>query len=380
MARHHPEHPMRILIAPDTFKGSLAADQVAHHIAAGLLRAWPDSVITALPIADGGEGTAQTVAARLGATWHTAPVTDANGDPLDLPFAICNGPGDAAFAIFDVAEIVGLPAARVPVERRSTRGIGQAIRAIAAHGCTTIVLGLGGSSTNDAGAGLLAELAFDFDGGAIDPVLGNLHEIVSVTRRSDAGWLDAITLIGLTDVTSPLTGPEGASIVFGPQKGVADVAGADALLGSFGEKIVAAIGGGDFAGAAGAAGAGAAGGIGFAVRALGGTLQPGAAFILDTLQLDGAAFAFDWVITGEGRSDAQTLLGKGPAIVAALARRHGVPVTLLSGAVDDNADLFRAFDGCFSVQSAPVSLQYAMAHTGALLEAAAYNLARLKTC
>lgn len=377
MARHHPAHPLRILIAPDTFKGSLAADQVAHHIAAGLLRAWPDSVITALPIADGGEGTAQTVAARRGATWHTAPVTDANGDPLDLPFAICNGRGDAAFAIFDVAEIVGLPAAIVPVERRSTRGIGQAIRAIAAQGCTTIVLGLGGSSTNDAGAGLLAELAFDFNGGAIDPVLGNLHAIGTITRRSDAGWLDAITLIGLTDVTSPLTGALGASVVFGPQKGVADGAGADALLGSFGEKIVAAIGGGKHAEAAGA---GAAGGIGFAVRALGGTLQPGAAFILDTLQLSDAAFPFDWVITGEGRSDAQTLLGKGPAIVAALARRHGVPVTLLSGAVDNNADLFRAFDGCFSVQSAPVSLQYAMAHAGALLEAAAYNLARLKAC
>lgn len=377
MASQHPDHPVRILIAPDSFKGSLGADQVAHHIAAGLLRAWPDSVITALPIADGGEGTAQTVAERLGATWHTAPVIDANGAPVGVPFAICKRPDGAAFAIVDVAEIVGLPAATVPVAQRSTRGIGQAIRGIAAQGCTTIVLGLGGSSTNDAGAGLLAELGFDFNDGAIDPTLANLGDIVSVARRGDAGWLEKITLIGLTDVTSPLTGPLGASVIFGPQKGVTDVGAADALLGRFGEKVVAAIGGGDHADAAGA---GAAGGIGFAVRALGGTLQPGAAFILDTLQLDGAAFAFDWVITGEGRSDAQTLLGKGPAIVAALARQHGVPVTLLSGAVDDNADLFRAFDGCFSVQSAPVSLQHAMDHAGALLETAAYNLARLKTC
>ncbi|MDB5959154.1 MAG: glycerate kinase, partial [Massilia sp.] len=326
--------------------------------------------------ADGGEGTAQVVAARLNGRWHTTPVADANGATVALPFAVCSSAALGEFAIFDVAEIVGLPAAIVPVQTRSTRGVGQAVRAIAALGHTTIVIGLGGSSTNDGGAGMLGELMLRFgdgDGGDIDPVLGTLADIASARRRDDTGWLDQLTLIGLTDVTSPLTGRLGASQVFGRQKGVADLDAADRLLGAFGAQVCELLG----EDIAGLPGTGAAGGLGFAVRALGGTLQPGARFILDALGLDDPAVRFDWVITGEGRSDGQTLLGKGPAIVAELARRRGIAVTLLSGAVDDDAALFELFDGCFSVQSAPVTLQQAMDNAGPLLETAAFNLTRL---
>lgn len=202
-----------------------------------------------------------------------------------------------------------------------------------------------------------------------------LPAITSLRRRDDTAWLGAVDMIGLTDVISPLTGLGGASHVFGAQKGLTDLDAADRCLAEFAAQLSAASGH-DHSKVAGT-GTGAAGGLGYAVQSLGGRLRPGAEFILDALGLVGSSMAFDWVITGEGRSDAQTLLGKGPAIVAALARTHGIPVTLLSGAIDEDAALFAAFDGCFSVQSAPVSLDYAMAHGGPLLEHAANNLARL---
>lgn len=250
------------------------------------------------------------------------------------------------------------------------------MRAIAAQGFKTIVLGLGGSSTNDGGAGMLSELMVDFidaDNAPFHPVLDTLSRIRTLEKRDDAAWLASVMLIGLTDVTSPLAGPDGASHVFGAQKGLADLDQANRLLEQYAGQVEAFVDA-DFANVGGA---GAAGGLGFGLCVLGGTLQPGAAFILDALGLTRAAGAFDWIITGEGRSDRQTLLGKGPALVAQLARRHGVPVTLLSGAIDHGAALDAAFDGCFSVQSAPASLEFAMRNAGNLLETAAYQLAKV---
>lgn len=369
-------HPLRILVAPDSFKGSLAAHAVAAHISAGILRALPDSHITQAPIADGGEGTAAIVADRLGGTWHTAPVLDANGSQIDVPFAVCSSTAQGNFAIFDVAAIVGLPDAVAAPGVRTTRGVGQAIRAIAERGYRTIAVGLGGSSTNDGGAGMLADLVLDCldrDGAVFQPVLDTLPAVAQLRRKPDSSWRAGLQLIGLTDVTSPLHGPGGASHVFGAQKGITDLDEADRRLAAFAAQVTALL----QADHVDVPGAGAAGGLGFAVRAAGGSLQPGAAFILDALGLTGEAMDFDWVITGEGRSDGQTLLGKGPAIVAQRARARAIPVTLLSGAIDMDDALFDAFDGCFSVQSAPVTLDYAMAHAAPLLEAAACNLARL---
>jgi glycerate kinase len=368
---------LRVLVAPDSFKGSLPAHAVASRIAAGIRRAVPGTVITEAPIADGGEGTASAVALGLGGSWHSVAVLDANGAIIDLPFAACRSTELGEFAIFDVAEAVGLPAAASAPGVRTTRGIGQAVRAIAAQGFKTIVLGLGGSSTNDGGAGMLSELMVDFidaDNAPFYPVLDTLAHIRTLEKREDAAWLAGVKLIGLTDVTSPLTGPDGASHVFGAQKGVADLDRADRLLAQYASRVQAWLPNADFANVDGA---GAAGGLGFGLRVLGGTLQPGAKFILDALQLPHTAGAFDWIITGEGRSDRQTLLGKGPALVSQLARRHGVPVTLLSGAVDHGTALDAAFDGCFSVQSAPVSLEFAMRNAGDLLETAAYQLAKV---
>lgn len=376
MQPYQSDAALRVLVAPDSFKGSLAARDVARHIASGIAHALPNAVITEAPIADGGEGTARAVAAQLGGVWRTLSVLGANGEFIDMAYAVCRSAGLGEFVIFDVAEVVGLPDATVPVQFRTTCGVGQAVRLLAALGFRTIVIGLGGSSTSDGGAGMLAELMLHFTdaaGAVLQPVLDTLGEIDAVRRRDDTAWLAAPRVIGLTDVTSPLTGPTGATAVFGPQKGVTAVAACDARVAAMAAQVTALVG----ADHTMEEGAGAAGGLGFAIRVLGGTLQPGAQFILQALGLDRDALRFDWVITGEGRSDVQTLLGKGPATIARLARRHGIPVTLLSGAVDNNRDLHAEFDGCFSVQSAPASLEYAMTHAGPLLEAAAFNLARL---
>jgi len=376
MARPNHDRALRVLVAPDSFKGSLEAHEAAQHIAAGILQAAPGWVVTQAPMADGGEGTAKVVAASLRGAWHAIPVINANGDLIEIPFAVCRSSALKEFAIFDAAQVVGLPAARVAAPARTTRGIGQAVRAIAGCGYTTIVIGLGGSSTNDGGAGMLSELAYQFDdvrGSAFHPVLATLPAIDAVHKRPDAGWLAGIRLIALTDVTSPLSGPRGATQVFGAQKGVTDLEAAERALCRFAEQLTVLLNE-DFSHAAGS---GAAGGLGFAVRALGGSLRPGAEFILDTLGLNGTAMDFDWVITGEGRSDAQTLLGKVPTTIARLARARGIPVTLLSGAIEAGSALSGAFDGCFSVLPAPVSLDYAMQHAGPLLQDAAFNLARL---
>jgi glycerate kinase len=370
--------PLKVLVAPGSFKGSLEAQEVAAHIAAGLRQAMPGSVIVEAPIADGGEGTAKTVARALQGSWHSARVTDANGDTTEARYAVCSGASLGTFAIMDVAEVIGLPAAAAPAGARTTKGLGQAVRAMAEAGNKTVVLGLGGSSTNDGGAGMLAELAFCFrdgSGAIVDPVFDRLAAIVSIESRADSAWLQDIRLIGLTDVTSPLAGPNGASMVFGKQKGFEDLPHADRLLRDFGERCESFLGS-QFAGREGA---GAAGGLGFAVCALGGELLPGARFILDAMRLTQQVSQFDWVITGEGRTDSQTLLGKGPAIVARIARDAGIPVILLSGAVEHHPRLDAAFDGCFSVQSAPVSLDYAMRNAGPLLEAASRQLAALFT-
>ncbi|MCY0855548.1 glycerate kinase [Cupriavidus sp. D39] len=324
-----PARGLRVLLAPDSFKGSLDAPAAARHMAEGIRNALPDARVTQVPIADGGEGTAAVVAAACGGCWHAVDVTDANGQLVRMPFAACESAALGAFAIFDVAAVAGLPDAMAAPGARTTRGVGQAIRGIAAQGFATIVVGLGGSSTNDAGAGLLAELALDFldaAGGRIDPVLDNLASIRSLRPRADAGRWQAPRLVALTDVTSPLCGRLGASMIFGAQKGVTDLAQADEVLGEFAARCELALG----RHAAQAQGAGAAGGLGFALRLLGAQLLPGGSFILDAAGLATVA-GYDWILTGEGRSDRQTLLGKGPALIAALGRRHGVPVTLLSG-------------------------------------------------
>lgn len=367
---------LNILVAPDSFKGSLTADVAAGHIARGIVRALPRSRVTQMPIADGGEGSAQAIAAALGGGWSEVSVTDANGKAVQMPYAQCEGPQIGTFAVFDVAAVVGLPDAVLPPQERTTRGVGQAIRALHGRGYRTIVVGLGGSSTMDAGAGMLSEVALSLSTGderPLFPTYRSLPEIAHVSRREDSAWLDEIRLIALSDVSSPLTGPAGASHVFGRQKGFLKLDEADRVVSAFAALCEASLS----QHAAHLPGAGAAGGLGFGLMLMGAQVVPGAQFILEAAGLSRSIDVYDWVIAGEGKSDGQTVLGKGPALLAKLARGNGVPVSLLSGAVETTEELDEAFDGCFSIMSGPESLQYAMENAGPLLENAGFRLARL---
>lgn len=366
----------RVLIAPDSFKGSLDALEVAQCMARGVMRAMPDCVISQLPMADGGEGSAAVVANALAGEWGALEVTDANGENCQVNYAICRDSSIGRLVILDAAAIVGLPQARLAPELRTTRGLGEAVHKLYQRGERTLVIGLGGTSTMDGGAGLLAELALDFhdaEGVCIAPTFANLAHIVRLEQRGDRDWLQDLRLIALTDVDSPLCGPLGSSFVFGEQKGFRDLQQADQLLARFAEQCEATMG----ASFSTHSGAGAAGGLGFALGLIGAELQSGAAFIAATLNLQGRLGDYDWVITGEGRSDRQTLLGKGPGHIAALAREQGIPVSLLSGGIEDSAELAHYFNGCFSIMPRPDSLAYAMEHAGSLLEDATAQLASL---
>ena len=368
-----------VVIAPDSFKGSIPADAAARAIATGLRRIWPDADLRLRPMADGGEGTLDAVLSR-GGTRRTARVAGASGAPLDAGFGLID---NDATAVIEIAQVVGLTDAAVaaaPVERRSTRGLGELVRLLLDAGVRNYLVGLGGSSTNDGGAGLLAALGLklaDAKGRDVDPTPAGLAALAEV----DASVLDSrlahahITI--MSDVDNPLCGERGATAIFGAQKGVRAEAAAelDARLARFAALTERAVG----RSAKDRPGAGAAGGLGFALQLLGGRVRSGAEVIADLLGLDAALEGADWLITGEGRSDRQTLLGKAPFIAARRATAKGVPATLVSGAVDRDAlpELGRVFAGCHSLAFGPATLEDCLANAAQLLADRAEQLALL---
>jgi glycerate kinase len=368
-----------VVIAPDSFKGSITADAAATAIATGLRRVWPDADLRLRPMADGGEGTLDAVLSH-GGTRRTARVAGVSGAPLDAGFGLID---NDATAVIEIAQVVGLTDAAVaaaPVERRSTRGLGELVRLLLDAGVRNYLVGLGGSSTNDGGAGLLAALGLklaDAKGRDVDPTPAGLAALAEV----DASVLDSrlahahITI--MSDVDNPLCGERGATAIFGAQKGVRAEAAAelDARLARFAALTERAVG----RSAKDRPGAGAAGGLGFALQLLGGRLRSGAEVIADLLGLDAALEGADWLVTGEGRSDRQTLLGKAPFIAARRAAAKGVPATLVSGAVDRDAlpELGRVFAGCHSLAFGPATLEDCLANAAQLLADRAEQLALL---
>jgi glycerate kinase len=268
----------------------------------------------------------------------------------------------------------------VPVGARSTRGVGELVRLLLDAGVRRFMVGLGGSSTNDGGSGVLAALGLTLRDAAGHPVSAT-PETLATLRTVDATGLDprlaGCELRIMSDVNNPLNGERGATAIFGPQKGVqpADIARYDAALAHFARLAEAALG----RSVAQQPGAGAAGGLGFAFQLLGGAFSSGAEVVADLIGLDAALAQADWAITGEGRSDRQTLLAKAPYIVARHAAAHGVPVTLVSGAVDAAAlaDLGPHFAGCFGLPNGPMSLDACIADASRLLEDRGEQLGRL---
>jgi len=377
--------PFSVVVAPDSFKGSLSAPEAAAAIAAGLARGAPGATAILRPMADGGEGTLDAVVRAAGgaASRGEIEVEGAGGAPVRAGYGIVDRDGSPT-AILECAQVVAITDAAgmsVPVASRTTTGLGLQLRALLDLGVRRFMVGLGGSSTNDGGAGLLVALGLrllDADGRDVEPTPDGLARL----SRADASALDArlaaceITI--MSDVDNPLAGERGATAIFGPQKGVeaGEVAAIDATLARYAAIVESAAG----KRAAERPGAGAAGGLGHALMLAGGTMRSGAEVVADLIGLDAALADADWAITGEGRSDAQTLLSKGPCIVADRARARGVPVTLLSGAVDaaSLAALHARFDGgCFALPAGPATLDTCVRDAAALLADRAEAIGRL---
>ncbi len=345
---------MNVLLAPDSFKGTLSALEAAQAMAAGVRRVCPDAAVRLLLMADGGEGTLEAVLAACPGELCDCVVSGPDGTSRAVRYATAQVDG-ARTAIIEVARVVGpgLPAvASCPVEARSTRGVGELLLHALAAGHRRFLVGLGGSSTNDGGAGLLAALGMvlrDAQGRPLAPTLQGMAALAGLDFGSLEPRLAQCDIRLLTDVRNPLCGARGATAVYGPQKGVAraDVAAFDARL-----KRYAALGDA-WVGrpVSRRAGAGAAGGLGYALQLLGARRCSGAEYLCRLLGVDRALREADLLITGEGRGDAQTLQGKAPAVLARHARAAGVPAALIAGSLDAAAmpALDRLFARCLAL-------------------------------
>ena len=326
---------MNVIVAIDSLKGSLSSLQAGAAAKAGILRAIPDATVSVKPVADGGEGTVNALVSGLSGRSVTIPVTGPLGETVQATYGIL--PDHTA--VIEMAEAAGLPL--VPVEARNplnttTYGVGEMILHALDNGCRNFIIGIGGSATNDGGTGMLRALGCRFrkaDGTDIAPGAQELAGLVAIETEALDPRLKESRFSIACDVTNPLCGPNGASYIFAPQKGAdpATVRKLDAALAHLAD-ITAAILGTDLCDQPGA---GAAGGLGFAFASyLNGTLRPGVDIVLDAVLPEFELRAADIVVTGEGRFDGQTAMGKAPVGIARRAKACGCKVIVLAGSVE----------------------------------------------
>ncbi len=372
---------MKIVIAPDSFKDSLSAEGVAAAIAGGIAAVLPQAQVLCCPMADGGEGTMDAIVAACEGERRSLTVRGPLGREV---LAHWGWLGGSRTAIIEMAQASGLQLLELDQRdacRTSSFGTGQLIGAALDAGAERIILAIGGSATNDAGSGMLRALGlrtFDAQGAELEE--GGLA--LCNVARVDASGLDprlaSVRLEVAADVDNPLCGANGASAIFGPQKGASpeQVELLDQALGHFADHCAQVLGRDvrDFPGC------GAAGGMGFAARAfLDAQFRPGIEVVAELVGLDAAVQGADLVITGEGRFDAQTLRGKTPFGVARIAKRHGVAVVVLAGTLGDGYQALydHGIDAAFAIAAGPMTLQHACANAGELLAARAGDILRL---
>ncbi len=371
---------MRVVIAPNAFKGSLSAVEAAEAIAEGVRVAASDADVVLVPIADGGDGTVDALVAATGGEHRTLRVRGPLGDPVDADYGLING---GSTAVIEMAKAAGL--ALVPPGKRDPRitttyGVGELLQHAYDAGARHFIVGIGGSATNDGGAGMAQALGYhllDENGLELHPGGQALKRLARIhVGGVHANWKEAEVDVAC-DVTNPLTGPSGASAVYGPQKGATPemVAELDAALEHFAEIIRRDLG----VDVAQRPGAGAAGGLGAGLVAFSAArLRPGAEMVMKALRLDERLAGAQLVITGEGRLDSQTTrFGKGPAAVARHARQAGIPVVALGGSIADEAELRLLFDGLEATVVVPCTLDEAIAQARPLLVAASTRLMRV---
>lgn len=359
----------RYLCAPDSFKESLTAMEAARAMAQGIENADHDAEVRCLPMADGGEGTARALVDATGGSMHAVPVHDPLGRPVEGHFGLL---ADGTTAVVETAEASGL--ALLEAKERnpliaSSYGTGELMLAAVRSGAKRIIVGLGGSATNDAGAGLLQALGVRLlDGNGNDLKYGGaaLADLATIDISTMDPALKNVAITAACDVTNPLTGPTGASAVFGPQKGASkdDVATLDASLAHFAQVIDSQLG----VAVNDVPGAGAAGGIGAALKGfLNAEFRPGIAIVIEQSGLDAAAQWADVVFTGEGSIDFQTKFGKTPAGVAETAKRHGKPVIAVAGHIGTGIDELHevGIDAVFGIAPGAASLSELLADAAA---------------
>lgn len=370
----------KILLVPDSFKGTLSSRQVCQVMAGQLRRFFPQAQVKSIPVADGGEGSVEAFLAAAGGERRTRTVTGPFGEPVEAFYGIL---GDGRTAVIEMAACAGLPLAegRFNPERATTYGVGELLLAAKEAGCTKAILGLGGSCTNDGGAGAAAALGAKFtraDGAAFVPTGGTLGEIAALDVSPVAQALQGMELTAMCDIDNPLYGDAGAAAVFAPQKGAdaAMVARLDAGLRHLGQVSARCLGR-DFSHLPGA---GAAGGLGFGMAAFcGAQLRMGIDAVLDAVGFDSLLPGTDVVFTGEGKIDSQSARGKVVSGVAARCRKAGVPVVAVVGQIGQGFEEMyqQGLTAVFSINRAAQPFAESRFHAGENLALTMENIARL---
>ncbi len=383
---------MRVLVCPDKFKGSLTASQAAEAVAWGFSRGWPEAECVLCPLADGGEGTLEVLVRATGGRLVEVEVTGPLGERRRAPLGLC---GDGRTAVVEMAAASGLelipPDLRDPL-RTTTAGTGDLIRAALDLGATRVIVGIGGSGTNDGGTGMASALGarfLDGEGKALPPGGGNLRRLESIDLSGLDPRLREVEIVVASDVDNPLLGPEGASRVYAPQKGASpeDVEILEEGLARLAEvvrtRLSVPAGKGETGPGQDLAllpGAGAAGGLGFGLMAfLGAEMRPGIEVVMEAVGFDDLLASCRLAITGEGRVDGQTAHGKTVIGVARRAGERKVPVLVLAGEIAPGAEALHrsGVTAMISIARGPLAREESLRRAGPLLSSASREVALL---
>ena len=369
---------MKIIIAPDSFKGTMTAAKVADIIAEEYRRIFPSADIIELPMADGGEGTTEAIISAVNGEKIICGVTGPLGETTKAEYGLINNGNTAVMEMASASGIELVPREKLNPMKATTYGTGEMIKDALLSGVTEIVIGIGGSATVDGGAGMAQALGYkllDADGNDIPFGGDGLAKLVSIDDSHVMPELKKCKIRVACDVTNPLTGPDGAAVVYGPQKGATPemVEKLEAGLDNFfkilqGKGMVANQEPGD----------GAAGGLGAALRAFcNAEITSGAELVCETVKLDKKLQGANLLITGEGKTDSQTLSGKLCAIISKHSQAAEVPVLLISGKLDIRDELFSMFDFAVSTSLGETSLDETLANAEIDLRFTAANCARM---
>lgn len=360
---------MRVVVAIDSLKGSLSSLEAGNSIKEGVLRVYPDAEVAVRPLADGGEGTVEALALGMNGRLETVTVTGPAGKPVDCVYGMLDESKTAIVEMSGAAGITQVTGAERNPLHTTTYGVGEVIKDAISKGCRHFIVGIGGSATNDGGVGMLQALGYGFldaEGKQVAYGAKGLKDLVTITSENVIPELAECTFRIACDVTNPLCGERGCSAIYGPQKGATPemIVDMDKWLGDYAALAAKTFPKAD----ASYPGTGAAGGMGFAFLTFtNAVLQSGISIVLEETRLEEYIKDADVVVTGEGRLDAQTVMGKAPSGVADIAKKYGKMVIAFAGCLTEDAGACNGggIDAFFPILRTVVTLDEAMAHDNA---------------